>query len=504
MKDSTRPHPTPASSRSAPYRKRRSSGNVSPTRGTRWSQPGHTREMTSPSDRRRDEVQPSRPALDSPADDERRSFGGNRAVSHTRRHTATDGSARERPSHPSALSIHADVPGPPLRLPLTSAASTLPGKGKTESPPPGSVTAFLRSIELPDKPSDAPPTQKSFSFNPPLLRLPPLSTDNTDKAACTNGNGYQVSLFYKGYPFIYDLAALPDDPKGTIALLSITRSDPGAYILVGAHYRRTGRSRAACAVIRSLLDNLDTLSDVEKGKEDAVPVPLSATSTVTLVSPGSPCPKSNECTRPVFQSAAMRPAMLLLAACEMDVSRERPDDPESATHVSAAHGLFRAVYGTVNDAIVAGAVRPQPKNALGLEFSSNKNCVSSSLSDSNGHLPSSAQQLDAESLARVKDLEKELSAARLARKKLQEKLTVSNDRLTRAEDKVYSLESHSREVLGQLDASRDENWELRRRLAESEQRARELVQCAPSAESRVWGRLKDLLFDNLGGSVRGV
>jgi len=204
-------------------------------------------------------------------------------------------------------------------------------------------------------------------------------------------------------------------------------------------------------------------------------MPTSATSTVTLVAPGSPCPKPIDCTRSVFKSAAMRPAMLLLAACELDISRERPDDPESASHASTAHDLFRAVYGTVNDAILAGVVRPQPKNALGLDFSSS-------------HPPSSAPS---ESLVRVKDLEKQLRAARAAQKRLQGDLSVSNDRLTRAESKVRALESHSREVRAQLDASRDENWVLHQRLAESEQRARELVQCAPSAESRVWGRLKD-------------
>lgn len=223
---------------------------------------------------------------------------------------------------------------------------------------------------------------------------------------------------------------------------------------------------------------------------------------MTLASPGSPCPKPIDWTASVFKSAAMRPAMLLLAACELDISREHPDDPESVNHASTAHDLFRAVYGTVNDAIVTGAVRPQPKNALGLEFSSNRHCLSLSPSHSNSHPPSNALPPEVESLARVKDLEKELSAARAAQKKLQEKLTASNDRLRHAEGKVHALESHSREMLVQLDTWRDENWELRQQLAESEQRARELVQCTPSAENRVWGRLKDLLFDNLGG-VRG-
>lgn len=197
----------------------------------------------------------------------------------------------------------------------------------------------------------------------------------------------------------------------------------------------------------------------------------------------------------------MRPAMLLLAACEMDISRERSNDPESASHVSTAHDLFRAVYGTVNDAIVAGAVHPQPDNVLGLDFPSNGN---RSMPDVNGHQRSGASPREVEeSRARIKHLEKELSASCVAQKKLQEKLMASNDRLSRAEDKVYALDSRSRDMRVQLDESRNEICELRHRLAESEARARELAQWAPSAESRVWERLKDLLFDNLGGGVRG-
>lgn len=184
-----------------------------------------------------------------------------------------NGSTRERPLHTSPLNTHPNVPGPSLRLPLASAPPSInafTSQRKAESPPAGSVTSFLRSIELPDKPFSAPALQTSFSLTPPSPRLPPLPTDNTNRTVCasTNGSGYQVSLVYKGYPFTYDLSALPEDPKGTIALLTITKSDPGAYLLVGAHYRRTGRSGAARAVIRSLLDNLDSPSDAEKEKGD--------------------------------------------------------------------------------------------------------------------------------------------------------------------------------------------------------------------------------------------
>ena len=278
MKDTSRPHPTP--SRSAPYKKRKTSGPVSPPHGTRRahdaSQPqGRMTSSHSPdrvhSLRRREARSRAIPS----EDDERRSLlksGGAHNVVHARTQPNTDGLARDR--HVSGLSTHADVPGPSLRLPPAPAPPATHGPRKAESLPPGSVTAFLRSIELPDAPCSTPPRQTSSSAIPPSLRPAPLSTDNAKKekkGACTNGNDYQVSLVYKGYPFTYDLSALPDDPKGTIALLTITKSDPGAYILVGAHYRRTGRSRAARAVIRSLLDNLDSSTDVEKEKGDGTP-----------------------------------------------------------------------------------------------------------------------------------------------------------------------------------------------------------------------------------------
>jgi len=155
----------------------------------------------------------------------------------------------------------------------------------------------------------------------------------------------------------------------------------------------------------------------------------------------------------------------------------------------------------VNDAIVAGALNPQSDNVLGLDFPRNGN---HSISDVNGHSRSGISPREVEeSRARIKHLEKELSASRVAQKKLQEKFMASNDRLTRAEDKVYALESRSRDMRVQLDASRNENCELRHRLAESEERVRELAQWAPSVESQVWERFKDLLFDNLGNGMRG-
>lgn len=284
MKDTSRPHPAP-SSRSAPYRKPKTSGPAPPLRSTRRAHDASQSQgqMISRSPERAYGScrQQTHSRTISSADGPLPKTGGNNNIPHARKptsSTSTDGSGGERLSHPSDLSTHRDVPGLSLPLPLVSAPPTtgsatstdvLTGQSKAESPPPGSVTAFLRSIELPDKPSSAPPLQMSISLTPPSLRQPPLSTDSTNKVSCTNGNDHQVSLVYKGYPFSYDLSALPDDPKGTIALLTITKSDPGAYLLVGAHYRRTGRSRAACAVIRSLLDNLNyTPSVVEKGKGD--------------------------------------------------------------------------------------------------------------------------------------------------------------------------------------------------------------------------------------------
>lgn len=75
----------------------------------------------------------------------------------------------------------------------------------------------------------------------------------------------QLNLTYRGYTLTYDMACLPDNPAVPLALLAVTESDPGAYLIISAHYRRTGRSGAARSILLALLDKHKDESGAQKG-----------------------------------------------------------------------------------------------------------------------------------------------------------------------------------------------------------------------------------------------
>lgn len=128
-----------------------------------------------------------------------------------------------------------------------------------------SVDRFLNSINLSsatlssalakDKPVTPtlqilPPTPVSIASVP----LPLPGSPAVDVQTVPTFGSERLSLLHHGYPLNYDLNLLPNDPIGPITLLGATQSEPGAYLIVGAHYRRTGRPRAACEVIKALLN----------------------------------------------------------------------------------------------------------------------------------------------------------------------------------------------------------------------------------------------------------
>ncbi|KIK98356.1 hypothetical protein PAXRUDRAFT_695750 [Paxillus rubicundulus Ve08.2h10] len=432
--------------------------------------------------------------LDYPYTDDARSryLGGRDVASHSRRHT--EGSQLK----PLALGTHTlgQRVGSALLVPPVPIAHPASESSSTSNKLPSANTQHADEKHGLPKVVALPPTPVSLVLPP--LRLPTSLTEGTRDIPSTNPtiHGHQVSLVHRGHPFTYDLSALPDDPSGPLILLSTTQSDPGAYFLVSAHYRRTRRPRAACCVLRALLA---IQGSVPNGKKDTLPLASESAPSTTEIPP-SPLPQQIDMNKSAFQTAAIRPALLLLAACELDISRDEPADPDSAAHVSAAHDLFRAVYGEINDTIIASAERPECGNVLGLEFPSDAHCSSSSSSQSHSKassVPTSVLPAPSDMLARVQALEKQLHDARETQQWLRKKLTDSDDRLERAESRTRSVESRSRNILLQLDDARDANRSLRRRLAEAEQRARDLENGAASAETRVWGRLKDLLFDQL-------
>ncbi|KAH7888407.1 hypothetical protein F5I97DRAFT_1924960 [Phlebopus sp. FC_14] len=298
---------------------------------------------------------------------------GGRLPTELMRHS--EGTHLDSPS----LGCHGNVVGRSLRLP-----SAGPSNNKLASS--HSVDEFLHSIKLDNADhraheSDRPqaPGALAPSPNPPLHTSP--KGDAQDAISVTPGApGHQVHLAYRGHSLSIDLSLLPDDPAGPIVLLSKTQSDPGAYLLIGAHYRRTGRPKSASSILRALLDKADRA--VEHVKENVA--------------------ASLDTQRPAFVTATMRPVMLMLAACELDISRESLSASDRSSHASAAHDLFRVVYGSANEATRPSAEEPQIRNALGLDFSSNRGRSASALDEfvsapfvalERNHLEGSGQEL---------------------------------------------------------------------------------------------------------------
>ncbi|KAF9230887.1 hypothetical protein BU15DRAFT_68811 [Melanogaster broomeanus] len=354
-------------------------------------------------------------------------------VSHARRHT------EESQIASLSLGRRGDVADSPLRLPpaithLASDSSSIGGK-------PGNTVETLCDMRLSKTPHanerhGLPPKPLSLPAPTGTLRLPTSPAGSAPDLPSTTSHRYQVNLVFQGHPFSYDLSTLPDDPSSTITLLTLTDSDPGAYLLVGAHYRRTGRPKAACRVLRALLASQDSASNPEKDN---------------------------------------------------------------------THGLFRAVYGTVNEAIIAGADRPRSRSARDIEFSSNRRSSSSPSSQllaKRSNVPASILPDSSQLSARIQALERELNEAREMQKRLRGKLTNSDDRLGRAEKRIQSLEFRYQDVLHELNDAEEKNRELRRRLTEAEHRAKELENGANGAETRVWKRLRDVLFDQSEGDRR--
>jgi hypothetical protein len=202
----------------------------------------------------------------------------------------------QRRSSSPAPNNHKDSKGPSLHIVKSSDRRTSDDKGKEKTsllslnnrctgsvnarhdvqnpsshgvPSVQSVDRFLDSIDLSITPSYnpaltkskvpatpiqqvLPPTPVSIAPTSSSLSLPGSSTVELRPIPFTFGPE-KLSLLHHGHPLSYDLNLLPDDPVGPITLLGATHSEPGSYLVAAAHYRRTGRSRAACKVIRALL-----------------------------------------------------------------------------------------------------------------------------------------------------------------------------------------------------------------------------------------------------------
>lgn len=219
---------------------------------------------------------------------------------------------------------------------------------------PEAVEEFLNSLRFPEQdiPFHEDRTKELARVSPsqsPLL--PPFSparspleaaesslrTNNNDSTSATADiHSPKLNIIYKGHRLPFNLASLPDDSSVTIALLTETHSDAGVYLLISAHYRRTERPRAARSVLHALLTkSRRTPSDNERFASERLHPELS-------------CALA-DLNESAVGLATLRPALLMLAACELDISRGNPGSPTSQTHAAAAHKLFHAIYGRVSD-----------------------------------------------------------------------------------------------------------------------------------------------------------
>lgn len=171
-------------------------------------------------------------------------------------------------------------------------------------------------------------------------------------------------------------------------------------------------------------------------------------------------------------------------------------------HANAAQEFFRAVYGSKNDIPPheSGSTNANP-NALGLAFtdrtqvpSAAVNSIPTTVSKQISGIPT------APAATRILVLEEELRVTRTAKSTLEADLADAKKRQERTDQSVKEAESRSRLALGLLETERDEFRVLKRRLVETEQKLSDMEQSAAGFETRVWARLRDMIYDQFTGA----
>ncbi|KAG6842160.1 hypothetical protein C0991_001653 [Blastosporella zonata] len=126
---------------------------------------------------------------------------------------------------------------------------------------------------------------------------------------CLPSSVHTLSISFCGEDFTYDLDTLENDPTPIIELLKATDSERGTWMMVAAHYRRSGNANAAIPVVKSLI--------------------------ALLTAQGLP-------------ESDLKPAYLLLSGCEIDLAKRvkaaKPDDAEE--HYKRSQNLLQKVYGS--------------------------------------------------------------------------------------------------------------------------------------------------------------
>ncbi|KAL4074203.1 hypothetical protein V8B97DRAFT_731622 [Scleroderma yunnanense] len=356
----------------------------------------------------------------------------------------------------------------PIRIPVVPPQRALESPSGYKLPSCETVDDFLRSckstVTCPDETQEAheevtPPKCGTSPTTPSPQIVTSTKVDlGRDMSSPHIAPSFQLNLIYRGYPLTYNMSSLPDDPTIPLALLAATGSDPGAYLIIGAHYRRTGRSRAARSILQNLLDKDNGESGCVKNGNDR--------------------PRSSKwVSGPVCNFSIIRPALLMLAACELDISHENPMTAESSSYTSTAHELFRAVYGSAGTSIWTSS------NGSGIP-------LRRVLSESISHAPSKWRQesaagdsfahierSDSVATERISILEKELQEARDYQRQLIDDCTAAHCSLASMKTELELLQTQCEETLRLL-------------VAEQE---KQVMKCGVGGRKGLWGTLRNML-----------
>ncbi|KAG5651183.1 hypothetical protein H0H81_009562 [Sphagnurus paluster] len=161
-------------------------------------------------------------------------------------------------------------------------------------------------------------TRLPSNSNTPFCDPSPSAIPGPSKLSCGSNSATPVKsalppkvlpISYCGEEFTYDLNTLDSNIQPITEVLKITSSEPGSWMLVGAHYRRSGNAQAAISVVESMI-----MLMTEQG----------------------------------LSEDDLKPAFLLLAGCETDlVRRHKEDQPKKAEeHRRKSQIWLQKVYGT--------------------------------------------------------------------------------------------------------------------------------------------------------------
>lgn len=199
----------------------------------------------------------------------------------------------------------------PLLLPSITVTNF---REKVTSTPSQILATPEQPISVP-KPTSTPLVVTSLESTPSSMNFPLTFSTRIAMTLC-------------GEAISYDLEMLESDPRVIIELLKVTKSERGSWMIVGAHYRRTGNLKAAIIVMKDFL----------QGEIYGVQRLIACGSYLTV-----------EMKTRKFSADKLKPAFLLLSGCETDLAKQaKADNRDASSHYNNAKYWLQKVYGATS------------------------------------------------------------------------------------------------------------------------------------------------------------